>query len=348
MDPHRFARSPLRLIAAFLGFPALGASVGYGLLVAAVLPAFGLGTVERIAAIGRHLQQPLPPSMTVFLGSSIVREGIDAGALNAGPAENLAISGCGWTEFRAIAPLVIQARPATVVLGLYPLDATVTPAVELDKAFAYAVGGFARAWPEAWKSPEAWDALDAETFEAFTSTRLKQQLHFRTLPLTMMENAVRRRTRTTIRAITPTNFVDPYELATSVRDERLAWHLDSVGASVRKTGTAPSPAAVAQLREAVAQLRSGGAKTMLVLLPVHPGLANELAPTIAHLRAEAASLAEAGGVRVVDAVELLGAEAFADALHPNALGRMRLSRFVGEALDVRTGTSVASHPPEAR
>ncbi len=41
---------------------------------------------------------------------------------------------------------------------------------------------------------------------------------------------------------------------------------------------------------------------------------------------------ESRGVRIVDALELLGDEEFLDALHPSRAGAERLTRLIGEAI----------------
>ncbi len=48
------------------------------LLIKVVLPITGVGSVQRIVELGRHLHEPLAPAPTIaFLGNSITREGID-------------------------------------------------------------------------------------------------------------------------------------------------------------------------------------------------------------------------------------------------------------------------------
>ncbi len=39
--------------------PAMGAGLGFVLLINVVLPAIGVGSVERIVQLGRHLDAPL-------------------------------------------------------------------------------------------------------------------------------------------------------------------------------------------------------------------------------------------------------------------------------------------------
>src|SRR4051812_36283194 len=99
-----------------LFFPAAGVALAFWIIHAAYLPRVGLGTVERIAELGRHLGQPFDGDVVACLGNSIVMEGIDASIVErtAGgrwQVENLATTGAGPTEFQILLPRLLKARP---------------------------------------------------------------------------------------------------------------------------------------------------------------------------------------------------------------------------------------------
>ena len=67
------------VMARILIAPAVGVVLAALLLFYVLLPTIGLGSVERIAALGKHLEHRIAHRPTaVFLGNSITREGIDA------------------------------------------------------------------------------------------------------------------------------------------------------------------------------------------------------------------------------------------------------------------------------
>ena len=114
----------VRLLCALILLPAFGALLGFVLLVKVVLPAIGIGTVERIVQLGRHLDQSLAPVPTIaLLGNSITREGVDTRLLEetapAGwHAQNFAISACSLSEMQRAAS---QAAGGTPDRGGYRL-----------------------------------------------------------------------------------------------------------------------------------------------------------------------------------------------------------------------------------
>ena len=209
------------------------ALLGFVLLVKVVLPAIGVGSVERIVQLGHHLDEPLAPSPTVaLLGNSITREGVDTRLVEetapAGwHAQNLAISACSLSEMQVQLPKLLAARPSAVAFGLRPEDLGAADDIELDKAFAYALGGFVAAWPRAWTRADL-PGVGETTYQAPCSSRLEQDLHFRTAPLNVLNQEVRVRLRRGLRRVATNNWTDPYELAFSVRDDRLQRHVESI------------------------------------------------------------------------------------------------------------------------
>jgi hypothetical protein len=337
------SQSVLRPIARMVFLPALGALLGFVLLEKLLLPVIGVGSVERIVQLGQHLDEPFTPAPTVaLLGNSITREGIDTRLLaESAPAgwhaQNLAISGCSINEMRVQLPKVLAARPAAIAIGLRPEDLGRTDDMDLDKAFAYAKGGFVRAWPKDWTRAD-FPGISVEAYEALRSTPLAHDMHFRTALLNMINQEVRLRFRRGLRRVAPDNWTDPYEMAFSVRDNRLERHLASTLHDMHellkdeRTG--------AQLIEQMAaEIHEADVIPILIILPMHPAFGVDMQQPVADLRALTARLASERSGLVVDALDILSANEFADALHPNAEGREVYSRFVGHALAPLATTS---------
>ena len=70
--------------------------------------------------------------------------------LTAGMAQNFAMMHRSLSEMQVQLPKLLAARPTAVAYGLRPEDMGGTDDIDLDKAFAYAMGGFVTAWPQSW------------------------------------------------------------------------------------------------------------------------------------------------------------------------------------------------------
>jgi len=324
--------------------PAVGAAVGFLLLTKIVLPITGVGSVERIVQLGRHLDAPLAPTPTIaFLGNSITREGIDTRVVaETAPArwhsQNLAISACGLSELRVLLPKLLAARPAAVAFGLRPEDLGRVDDFDLDKAYAYAMGGFVAAWPHRWTRADL-PGVGEATFAALHSSRLEQDLHFRTAPLNLINQELRLRFRSGLRRIAPDNWTDPYELDFNVRDERLRRHVDSILRDMEGRLAAGTEAGSRLIETLAAEIRQADATPVLIVLPMHPEYFDAMRRPVAELRTLLARLAREQSATVIDALDVLSADEFADALHPNAAGREIYSRFVGRQLDMLSSPS---------
>jgi hypothetical protein len=320
-----------------LFWPALGATLALVLLTKVVLPVTGVGSVERIVQLGRHLDTPFsPPPMIAFLGNSITREGIDARLVEeTAPAgwyaQNLAISACGLSELRVQLPKVLAARPAAVTFGLRPEDLGRVDDFDLDKAYAYAMGAFVAAWPSDWTRADL-PGVGQQTYQALRSDRLEQELHFRTAPLNLINSEVRLRFRKGLRRAAADDWTDPYELAFNVRDERLARHIDTIRRDMEGRLADGANAGAKLIDTLVAEIHRSGATPVLVVLPMHPLFQEGMERYVAALRTLLERIAQEKSGIVIDALDVLSAEEFADALHPNAEGRAVYSRFLGRQL----------------
>ena len=348
-------RSVLAALLRILMAPAIGAAVGMLLLITVVLPTLGLGSVERIAALGRHLQADLQPRPVVaFLGNSITREGIDAAAVDNATgsrwhAQNLALSGCSVTEMRILLPKLMQAHPELVVLPFQPQDIGRTNGVPIDKCYAYAFGGFVDAWPADW-TRDSLPGLSQESYEGLRSTPLQQQLHFRTVPLNAFNDKVRLMLREgDLRETAPDNWSDPYEMLGTVTSDRLAAHAQQARRDTQSLLKEGVGTAADEISRVAAQVREGGGTPVLVALPLHPLLRKGYGPGfdiddyIRALKSLLNQTAQAENGVYIDAMDVLQEDDYADAVHPNAQGRARYSRFMGEQLSrvKATGTSAA-------
>lgn len=335
----RDARSPLsvgRVIGRSLFFPALGAALAALVLSELYLPRFGIGTVERIAALGGHLSSPYHDHPTaVSLGNSVTLEGMDAAiverAAGAGwRAENLATSGAGPTEFQILLPKLLEARPDVVILPLQVESLGRLTDLPADKAYAYAYGSFVSAWPADWNRSSFYGISD-QNYEALRSTPWQQRLHFRRAPLNAVNDAVRTRFRTGLREADPDNWRDPFEMVDSLRDQRLARHLEQVRDLIERRLGRGDRAGRDEIRAIVELVQASSSKPLLVVLPIHTKLREWSEPYVVELRNLLDVLAEQGG-KVADASHLLAADDFADAVHLNAEGRRKYSEFLGQQL----------------
>ena len=318
-----------------LFWPAFGAVLAFVLLTKVILPITGVGSVERIVQLGRHLNAPFEPQPTIaFLGNSITREGVETRLVEkSGPigwhAQNLAISACGLSEIRVQMPKVLAARPAAVAFGVRPEDLGRLDDLEIDKAFAYALGGFVAAWPASWTRADL-PGIGPETYQALRSDKIEQELHFRTAPLNLINSEVRLRFRKGLRRTAADNWVDPYELNFNVRDQRLTHHVEGLRRNMAARmdgddGTRLTATLAAEIRRA-------GATPVLIVLPMHPLFRDDYQASIDSMKSVLERIAREHSGLIIDALDLLSAEDFADALHPNAEGREKYSHFLGQQL----------------
>jgi hypothetical protein len=329
-------RAALRAIVLILGSSVIGLVGAFLLLANVVLPVFGLGTVNRIAELGRHLDQPFSSHpIAVCLGSSITLEGVDArivtkASQNRWQVENLALSGCTVGEFPIVLPKLLDAKPDVVVLPFLPPEQGRLHDLNLDKAFAFAYAGFVKAWPPSTTQAD-FPGISQESYAALRSTTTQQQLHFRTVPTNALNQGARKLLRSGLRDLPDDDWTAPFEMLESVIDERLDNHISEIEGMWRKdlAGGRPGKAVI---RAVVRQVAAGGARPLLVALPVHPRLQAEFQPAIDDLASQLNELAAQNNGEFIDASKLLTASEFADGIHPNAEGRRKYSERIGEVL----------------
>jgi hypothetical protein len=339
-----------RGIIVFLAMTGLSTAAGAGLgalvIYAVIIPLIGLGQVERIRALGAHFDDGFTRRpVAVLLGNSAVVEGFDAAivAEAAGDwhVENLAINGCDLTETRVQLGKILAANPDVVVLSYRCQQAGTLEDVPLDKAYAYALAGFPQAWPDGWDR-QSLPGLSQASYEALRASRIRAWLHFRAHPLTTLNSRLRAGLREGVRTPDPDNWTSPFDLQTSIDGWRLERHLSSTLEVCDERLANGSRDGFREIELTVEQILDSGAGVLLVMVPVHPRLHAELAAYNQMMRRELETLAATHGIPFVDAVELVGEDGFADAVHLNAGGRRRFSEWLGAQLPS------AAHDLEAR
>ncbi len=135
------------------------------------------------------------------------------------------------------------------------------------------------------------------------------------------------------------NWTDPYELDFSVRDERLQRHLDSILRDMQQRLAEGADSGAKLAATLAAEIRGSDATPVLIVLPMHPAFRAVMQPYIATLRSLLEKIAHQQSGIVIDALEVLSADDYSDALHPNAAGRGAYSRFLGRALAPLASTS---------
>jgi hypothetical protein len=324
-------------------FPTLGAALAYWLICDWYLPRFGLGTVERIAALGRHLDGATQSrQLAPVLGNSILMEGIDASRVEASgklpwSVENFAMSGAGPTEFLVVLPTILKLQPRIVMMGIQPHDLGALVDLPADKAFAYAYAGFVDDWPQSW-SREWFPGLSNETYLALKSPPRQRCLHFRRAPVNALNDSVRRRLRSGLRSGVTDEWKSPFELLQSISADRLDFNLRYVRSLIEHRTASGNRDGADEIRRINALCLDWGSRPLFVVLPIHPRLRPDQDRLLEELRQLLASLEAISETGFVDASELLQADDFADAQHPNEAGREKLSAFLGERVARLSGS----------
>ncbi len=325
-------------LVAFVGLPSAGAWCAFLLLSEVLIPTVGLGELDRIRLLGDHLRSDLPaPPLAMCWGNSIVREGIDAAIVeNQAPgwrAENYGLSAADLTELQIALPAMLARKPSAVVIGLTPWG-TRLKEPDIGKMHAYGLARFPRDWPANWEK-EQFPGLDSESWAALRADTNEHLIFFRRAPLDGLDYAARVLIRGDRGKNSGREWSAPYEMQRSIGGERLARHVEVIQEEVQAFLNSEDRRGEVVPRFLADEIRSAGSEPVFLLLPVHPLLQDFTEDLGTRLHQHVEEVASHGGV-VADARHLLEAEAFADAVHPNAEGRATLSRFLGTVLNGRT------------
>lgn len=318
------------MIVALLSAPFLGALLGFVLLNAVVIPRIGYGGVNRIVSLGAHLTSPYTRPTAVCLGNSVTIEGVDATLVERAAGtdvsvENLAIAGAHAAELRVQAPLVAAARPALVVITLLPEAAAAPQDLDLDKAYAYGIGGFAIDDP-----CSRIESLSEKTCSALSAAGWRAALRMRTTPIQRINSAVRARLNPAVSTRRENNWTAPFLRHGSISGLRLQRHISEMRDTWLALQNDDNDSGPAETIALAKEFTSRGVPVLMVVAPVHPDLLPGFEPWAESLVESLRGLAATNpDVAVADASTLLGADLFSDALHPNEDGRSVFSAFLG-------------------
>lgn len=337
----RIARFPWPLAFLYVAVPTL---IGLGLAVVlhlrVVLPAIGAGAtdVTRGAVIGQFLDTPFEKPTAVFVGDSVTVEGIDTAFVRESwdplkDVYNLAMNGGNPTDLTVMLPKVVAAKPRWVIFTLRPRSIGEPIPLDADKTSAYAWGRFAQAWPPDWAGRD-FPGFGPKGYDWATQSERDAQLHFRTTISTWINRQARARLRSGYVPMRPDNFQNPAELRLTLGPEGMDRNLNALVAendAALANGTEIGQRVVEQL---VAHVHRAGATPVVVISPLHPRLRDvpSIAGGLRDLRDFAQRLSVYHQALIIDAVEAIPEDGFADGQHPNARGREILSRWVGERL----------------
>lgn len=314
--------------------PALGVALAIAMLVGVILPTLGYGVADRIIAVGERLDSPLDGAI-VFLGSSVVEEGIDARSVAAEApgwtALNFAISGCEINEQRVMLPKVLDAGPRAVSLLVRPITLATPGDIPIDKAYGYNLAGFAQGWPPG-DAEDARPIMSDDTLDVLRAPTWRATLHHRRMPILAMNEVVRRRLRGGLRHRQPDDFDAPYNMTFSISGRILDNHVSMIlEENERRLADLPLPVGI-ELTRAVQQIAAAGAMPVIVIAPQHPRIVDAIDAQTDQLSTIAQDLCAAHDGLFIDARDLVDADGFADALHLAESGRDRLSRYIGARL----------------
>ena len=298
-----------RSVAIRLWCPTIGALAAFAVLPA-IIELVGLGELERVRLLGERVDQLIDSQddagAILLVGNSVAIEGLDAERVReaAGaeqPVRNYAINGSRLPETAAMLPRLLQTRPSAVVFVLMPTHLVETREATPDEDAAYAMSGLVDS--------------DLTGAEAIT--------HFRTAPLRSLDDRLRMQLASGRRSGAAADWSCPNLLTADAPPVARENHL----ARVRELLTADRSDGelrdrIALIERMAADCERAGAAFLLCEAPIHPALRDD-AVDLAGFDPPTDSL------RFVD---LLAEAEFADAVHPNAAGRIRFSEAMGASL----------------
>ena len=319
--------------------PLAGVALAYLVLIRVFLPTIGVGgtQTQRIVDLSSQLDQGLGSDPAVaIIGNSIVVEGVSASQIQqAAPPGwsvwNFSVSGCDVTEQHLILPRLIRADPEIVVLVLRPIDVGTVGDVDTNKLHAYSLAGYPEAFPDHY-DPTYLPGLSEESWQILRGSDHDSELFFRRSPVTFLEQIGFSLLRQGRVDLSTGGWDQPSNLTASISGSRLDRHFRVVienGLERVPDGEASGAEHIARMVET---LYSSGIQAVLVVAPIHPDIPERHESSYEQLLSLLSDLSDRYGCITADASDLLSAEDFADAIHPNAKGRQRFSTFIGNVL----------------
>ncbi len=316
--------------------------VGLGLAFAInhfiVLPKLGLpADVRRPIAIASSLDTGLfknDDSVAVIISNSAGVEGIDASIVQAAAPKgwrvyNFSANGTNQVEARLLADRLADAG-ADLVIWLFRPDMLSTPrSMHPDVVFAYGLGKFADT--ASWIG-RSW--VDAETLTKLGADQSAMSAHFRRRWLDAINYSMRRQMRSGIRTPDSDDYQSPFNLELVLSGERLDRHVGEIAAMMEADLPgikANGPTSGREfMREMIDDFMHRPTELAIVIAPTHPDLDEQFNPIETEVLSFFEPFSTSKGLHVGTAAGLLEASDFADAIHPNEAGRIRLSTWLGE------------------
>ncbi len=322
---------------------ALYAVVIWGLVIGArVMPPHR----ARVVAIHEFLTMRSPDAAqadVALLGSSVAIEGVDAdrvaeafAAARADDAFNPRVLNFAWTgadakQWLLVLPRLAELRPAAAVLCLDVAAAQLIRGLDADYAALALWSGY---WPPDTRA----QFRDAELLTPGELARVERWrplalFDFRVLPPGALDAMLRETARPELRYEGyTTNFAAPWVRTTNVSDVGMQRDIANWTRSVQAF-TDEQRAHASRLLSGALDLLPPTTARFIVLTPTHPELRAALGDdTVTALRTRLAALARDHDAAFLDHFDLLPAESFSDAVHPNARGRETWSRRLGADL----------------
>lgn len=315
--------------------PALGALAGGWVYFQWIMPAVGLGGLNRIVAIGNYLEAPYTqPQVAVALGSSVVREainGAEAARVSEGwVVQNMGMGACSMTERQVILEKLLRAGPGAVIFPMNCWEMGRLGEIPWDKAHAYALGRFVQ--PDDPDAGSWWLGIDDTQMRVLAAPPWRARLSLRVAPHAAANRELRTRLRSTIIRVAPDEWSDPHEYELTIKGWRLERHVNEWLHNITQQLQEDQRDGIRCLERMAERTRDAGAVPVLIRMPIHPLMADSLESYMSELRGEMIRIAEAYDGLWIDAHDLWDSACFTDAVHANAEGRRRLSRLIGENL----------------
>jgi hypothetical protein len=319
--------------------PLAGVALAYLILVHLFLPTIGVGGVQtqRIVDLSHQLDQGLGTDpVAAIIGNSVVVEGVSASQVQqAAPPGwsvwNFSVSGCDVTEQHLILPRLIRAGPEIVVFVFRPIDVGTVGDVDTNKLHAYSLARYAEAFPDDY-DPQYLPGLSEESWQILRSSDRDSRVFFRRSPITFLEQIGFSLLRQGRVDLSTGGWDQPSNLTSSISGSRLDRHFRVVIENGLERVPEGESTGAEHIARMVATLNSSGIRSVLVVAPIHPDIPERHQRSYERLLALLDDLSDRYGSITADASDLLRADDFADAIHPNAQGRQRFSTFIGNVL----------------
>ena len=318
----------------------IGLAAAWSLQHWLVLPELGYpGGVRRTIALSESLDEGVLDSkeqIAVIISNSAGVEGVDASVVQKAAPEgwkiyNFSINGSNQIEIRMLADTVAEAG-ADLVIWLMRPNLLVPPRrMHPDVLHAWGFAGFAEG--SEWLGAP-W--IDEASLSQLTAGPWETSLHFRRRWLDEINYKMRRNMRKDIRTPDDRDWVSPYNLEVELEGKKLDRHLGDISSIMTQsmpkfeaTGEGSGRAFITEMAE---DFKDREATLGIIIAPTHPSLDEQFRPVEQTVNEFLEELAEKTGILFGNTGGLLTSNQYADAIHPDAEGRVVLSEWIGHWL----------------